>query len=244
MHETEGALVVRAERPADVLAAIAALARLDDWALNALASQTIDDTYFDDDRRSLGALRIALRVRRVDGEVLLTVKSPLRYDSGVATRIEIEAQWSPQTLQRAAAELEAAAELTVGGAAWTPSPEATLGSLGLEPVQRRTTDRARRAVTDGGGRTVAELALDVVSYDLPPGPVRLYEIEVEARADGADVGAILAALAARFDELIPWRHGKLATGFAAERAIREGALAPGESPSATLDALAHALGSV
>jgi inorganic triphosphatase YgiF len=234
--ETEGALVVRAERPSEVLAAIAALPGVGDWALEALPPQTIEDAYFDDERRSLGARRIALRIRRVDGVALLTMKSPLRREGGVATRIEIEEPWSAAALRRAMTELDLAS-----GEPAATDPEAALHELGFRPVQRRSTARERRAVIDAGGRAIAELALDTVSYDLPAGAVRLCEIEVESRAGNADVGPILDALAARFGALVPWPQGKLATGLAAERALRDGSLTPGTLTPASLDALERAL---
>ena len=236
--ETEGALVVRADRPSDALAAIATLPAIGRWGLEPLPPQGIEDVYFDRDDRSLGRQRIALRIRRVDGVVLLTMKSPLRHEGGVATRIEIEEPWSPSALRRVELELHEPGGPTENEAT---TPEEALGELGLRPVQHRATDRVRRAVLDAGGRAIAELALDTVSYDLPAGPLRLYEIEVEARTPDADVGPVLDALAARFDTLARWRHGKLATGFAAERAMRDGALAPGALTSAALDVLEQAL---
>jgi inorganic triphosphatase YgiF len=236
VHETEGALVVRAERPAEVLAQIATLSSIGRWALEPRPPQAIEDVYFDDERRSLGRRRIALRIRRVDAVVLLTMKSPLGREGGVTTRTEVEAPWSADALRRVVAELD------LGSAgAWAPSPEPALRELGLAPVQRRTTARERRAVV-GDGREIAELALDTVTYDLAPGTLLLCEVEVEAKAPDADVGPILDALAARFETLAPWRHGKLATGFAAERAMQAGSLAPGTLTPPALDALERALG--
>jgi hypothetical protein len=60
---------VRAERPAEVLAQIAALPSVGDWALEPLPPQAIEDVYFDDASGSLGRRRIALRIRRVDAVV-------------------------------------------------------------------------------------------------------------------------------------------------------------------------------
>jgi inorganic triphosphatase YgiF len=240
--ETEGALVVCADRPAEVLAAIAALPAIGAWGLEPLAPQAIDDVYYDDGDHSLGRRRVALRIRRVDGEPVLTLKAPLWRDGGVATRLEIEEPWSAGALSRIAAPLGELTRVRTPVPAAAASPEAALRALGLRPVQRRTTGRERRAVlARGGGTIIAELALDSVSYDLPPGPLQLYEIEVEARTDDADVGPILDALAARFDALVPWRHGTLATGFAAERAMRDGALAPGALTPAALELLEQAL---
>jgi inorganic triphosphatase YgiF len=234
--EQEGALVVRADRPTEVLDEIAALAGIGEWAFEPLPAQTIEDVYFDDDKRSLGSRRVALRVRRMDEAILLTRKSPGHRSGGVTTRVEIEAPWSPQALQRVVSELE-----TIGDAAWAPSPEDAFGAVGLRPVQRRTTNRVRRAVLDDDGRTIAELALDSVSYDLTGGPARLCEAEVEARAEDAAVGPILDALAARFDALAPWPHSKVATGFAADRALRAGAIDGGELTPPALDVLDRAL---
>jgi inorganic triphosphatase YgiF len=234
--EKEGALLVRAERPGDVLSEIAALTKVGDWTLEPLEPQAIDDVYFDDVRRSLGQRRIALRIRRVDGVVLLTMKSPLGREGGVATRIEIEEPWSPEALREVVAQLDRAWR-----APDATAPEAALHELGFAPVQRRRTARDRRAVLDPDGKTLAELALDTVSYDLPTGLVQLCEIEVESRTAEADVRPILAALATRFAALAPWPHGKLATGFAAEHAVREGSLAPGLLTPASLDVLERAL---
>ena len=156
--ETEGVLVVCADRPAEVLVAVAALPAVGEWELEPLPPQGIEDVYYDDADRSLRRRRVALRIRRVDGDPVVTLKAPRGREGGVSTRLEIEEPWSPESLRRIVAPLDELTRLTLPVPAAAAAPEAALRELGLRAVQRRRTDRERRAVLASGGPTIASAA--------------------------------------------------------------------------------------
>jgi inorganic triphosphatase YgiF len=228
-REVETALVVRARDPASALAEIGRLETLGGHTLEPLESQTIDDTYLDTDDRALHARRVALRLRSVDGSILLALKKDLRRASDISERLELEAPWSRGSLSRIVAELVSQRALPLITGPPSPSeqsddPKDVLAELGLVPVQRRKTNRDRRSVIDAAGQAVAELALDAVAYFLDTGRVLICEVELEGRAPDADVALLVSAVVRRFPALTIWPHSKLATGFAVERAVAAGRL--------------------
>jgi hypothetical protein len=214
-REVEVAFVA-ADRPEETFAALRAERALGHFALEERPTQTIVDTYLDTPDGELAERGVSMRRRLVDGEELVTVKAR---DDGDG-RLEIEEPWSDAVLR----SLE---------------PHVQHGELDrLEPIQERATRREVRAVVGPGGE-VAELALDRVAYRVPVEAV-LYEVELEAAADGFDVEP-LALLLERHPGLARWPHSKLRTGQAlAEAPI---ALGPGGTVTpATLRELERRLG--
>src|SRR5581483_1836210 len=195
-REREIALVVRSERPADVLERIAADRALGPYRLDPLPEQAIEDVYLDTRDEALHALDLGLRRRRVDGETLLTVKGRTQGGPRGPERVELEQPWSADALTETLAAVGAP----------------PLGESDLRPVQERETLRTRRAVVDDA-RTLAELALDRVRFRSPAQAV-LYELEIEARHPAGDPAALAELLRAEHDELAPWPFSKLATGKA------------------------------
>lgn len=230
-REVEVALIVSARDPDGVMRRIGQLRRLAGHPLEELATQELEDTYHDLPGGELGARRIALRVRRVDGAVLLTVKAERTRGGFPSDRTELEAPWSPEFLESARGLLERSG-IDLPGVAFSDHPTETLTALGLVVVQRRSTRRERRAVHGHGGAALAELALDSVAYDGPGGAIRLFQVEVEARSPEADLPGLAGALVHEFPALRPWPYGKLPTGLAIVDAAgplelgRDGALLP------------------
>lgn len=231
------ALAVRAESPERVLHRIAGLEGIDGMALVPGATQHLRDRYVDTASRELGAHGYALRIREVDDEPRLTLKGESKRLASGTDRLELELPWSSEAAARVLAELRARG-FTVGDeVSEGEAPIDALAHVGLRQIQERATIREVRSVRDGAGGERAELDLDAVTYRFPHGEARLYEVELEARAPGVQLGPIVAALRREAPELTEWRHGKLVTGAALERAHAAGAIQLGPDGAVTADAL-------
>ena len=230
-REIEAALIVYATAPKTVEQCLAHLQTLLEFGLLPRPTETIEDTYFDTTDRSLQVRLIALRIRRIDGIRLLTMKADSHPALSGEDRLEIEYPWSPSVLHSVMSELR---NRGVGvpsspGELGSTDPTAVLASLGLEEVQTRVTMRTPRDVVADGAETqpVAELAIDTVTYRFRDGRVRLLEVEVEAkgRGDASTVERITASLHDAFpSQLLPWPYGKLPTGNAIQELLADGKL--------------------
>jgi inorganic triphosphatase YgiF len=221
-HEIEAALIVYADVPQAIEQRLTDLQTLAEFSLLPRAAQTIEDIYFDTTGRSLQARLIALRVRRLDGTPLLTMKADSRQVAAGEDRLEIETPWSPGALHDVVSDLRSRGVGVLG------SP-AVMASLGLEEVQTRVTRRTPRDVVARGpdSEPIAELAIDAVTYRFREGRVRLLEVEVEAKGEGdaSTVERITASLRDEFPfQLRPWPYGKLPTGKAVQELLADGKL--------------------
>jgi hypothetical protein len=230
-HEIEAALIVYADAPQAIERRLAGLQTLAEFSLLPRSTQTIEDIYFDTTNRSLQARLIALRVRRLDGTTLVTMKADSHRIVAGEDRLEIEAPWSSRALQNVVSELRSRG---VGvpaspGKLGPTDPAAVMASLGLEQVQARITTRTPRDVVARGAQSepLAELAIDAVTYRFGEERVRLLEVEVEAKGggDASTVGRITARLLDEFPaQLRPWPYGKLPTGHAIQDLLAHGQL--------------------
>lgn len=230
-HEIEAALIVCTDGPQAIGQRLAGLQTLAEFSLLPRATQTIEDIYFDTTDRSLQARLIALRVRRLDGTPLLTMKADSHRIAAGEDRLEIEAPWSPSALHDVVSELRSRG---VGvpespGETGSADPVAVMASLGLEEVQTRLTRRMLRDIVARGAQSepLAELAIDAVTYRFREGRVRLLEVEVEAKGQGdaATVERITASLRDEFpSQLRPWPYGKLPTGKAVQELLADSKL--------------------
>ena len=248
-REVEGVLLVCADDQEAAGRKVAGLEGVDRFELRARATQRIRDTYLDTGEGALGAARVAVRVRELDGRPLLTLKADAVRSGLASERLELEAPWSAgaigavlEELRRRGIELPDPPEGAGAG-----EPLADLGGLGLGPTQLRETTRTPRDVLERGRRDagpVAELTVDDVGYRLPAGTARLLEVEVEAKGPGGmeTVNDLLEVLAAAFpDDLVPWPYGKLATGRAVERLLADGRLDGLLDPAGRIRPAAHEL---
>jgi inorganic triphosphatase YgiF len=233
-REVEGVLLVSADDPAAVGRRLAAVDTLAGFDLLPREPEQLHDVYLDTDDGDLTGLRVAFRLREVDGRPLLTLKADARRAGTASERLELEAPWSDQALRAALDELRRRGarlpDRPAGPGADQGEPLAVLAGLGLHPTQVRETTRTPRNVVERGRRDagpVAELALDAVAYRLPGATVRLLEVEVEAKGPGGldTVQELLGAMANSFPaDLRPWPWGKLATGRAAQLLLGQGRL--------------------
>jgi len=230
-HEIEAALIVYADAPQAIEQCLADLQTLAEFSLLPRATETIEDIYFDTTDCSLQARLIALRVRRLDGTTLVTMKAdPHRVAAG-EDRLEIESPWSLSALHNVVSELRSRGVGVPGspGELGSADPAAVMASLGLEEMQTRVTRRTPRDVVARGAETdpLAELAIDAVTYRFRDGRVRLLEVEVEAKGggDASTVERITASLHDAFpSQLRPWPYGKLPTGKAIQELLAGGHL--------------------
>lgn len=228
-HEIEAALIVYADAPQAIGLRLAGLQTLAEFSLLPRVTQAIEDTYFDTADRSLQARLIALRVRRLDGTTLVTMKADSHQVAAGEDRLEIEAPWSPSALHDVVGELRSRGVGLLGspGEIGSAHPAAVMASLGLEQVQTRVTTRTPRDVAVRGAQSepLAELAIDAVTYCFGEERVRFLEVEVEAKGggDASAVERITARLRDAFpSQLRPWPYGKLPTGQAIQKLLADG----------------------
>jgi len=240
-HEFEIALIVRSETPRQVVGHVAALTSIAGYRLDAQTPQPIRDLYFDTPTRGLAAQRVAVRLRTVGASCFVAVKGPSRRNEwGAADRLEFEEPWSADALDRAVETLRRAGVTLPGAANPTAAAIDVLRGLGLDVVQDRETERQPRSVRGldhPGGPALAELAVDAVAYHVEAKTVRMYEVEIEAKAAGGApaVRAIMDRLVAQFAPALQlWPHSKLATGEIVEDLLRAGALDDLLGPDNTL----------
>ncbi len=229
--EFEAAVIVRSHTPRRVLGHVAALTSFAGYHLQPETPQPIHDTYFDTPGRVLAATRVAMRLRTIGALRLLTLKGPSRRTEwGAAERLELEEPWSAASLDKVVDALRHAGVTLSRDPDADGSPVDVIRALGLDVVQDRETQRQPRSVRrldDPGGTALAELAVDAVIYHVEPKIVRMYEVEIEAKAAGgaSAVRVIMERLVAEFaPALQPWPYGKLVTGDTIERLLREGTL--------------------
>lgn len=218
-HETEAALVIRSNNAERIANEIAALDTLGANRLESPETQRIHDIYFDTREQALQKQKLALRIRALNGETLITLKGPSRRQAGGAQeRLEIEAPWSRQALARVVRELRDR-KIAVAMPRQSFAQDdaiATLTRLGFRIVQdRMTRRRARQVVARAAPQaTLAELAVDAVTFRFGKQRVRLHEIEIEAKTPRARLGDLARRLETMFKPALrPW-HSKLATGKA------------------------------
>jgi len=231
-REVESALIAVSDDAPKVLAQVEALREIDDYVLGRRAPENIVDEYLDTRDVRLGAHRIALRIRSLDGAPRLTLKGPTESRKGpTSSRLEIERSWSTSAASlalRALADLDVPLGRRTASRAWK-TPEDFAKALGLSRVQRRETNRTPRDVRrrTGTGRPLAELSIDRVTYAVGRRKVRVAEIEVEAKRPDGIVAAdrVTEWLGAHVKALRPWSHSKLATGLALDALEGEGRMA-------------------
>jgi len=227
-REVEAKLAIVSERPRDVVEDVAALTSLGRFRLVHRGTLPLRDSYLDTADGAIREAGASVRVRTVDGERWITLKGPADTDPETATveREEIEFPWSAEALERVIGALAGlGVRLARTGDAPGGEPLEALGALELRVVQDRATERrVRDVVADGADGPAAEMVVDSVRYDFGGRAAWHHEVEVEAKGAGGRkvVQEAAEALLARFPGVLrPWTRGKLGTGRAVERLLRE-----------------------
>lgn len=180
----------------------------------------IHDTYYDTQRRSLATKSIGLRLRRIEGRVLLSMKSdPRPAGRGGVLRNEFESPWSHRSVTDIVKKLRQNGLRTMEPQFSKSQPSKVLARLGLGIIQERYTTRDARQILRSSrirNRPLAEIDIDRVTFPGTP-KLRIFEVEIEAKAAGSmrivqQIGAELESNYSGF--LRVWPHGKLVTGLA------------------------------
>ncbi|MBA2448541.1 MAG: CYTH domain-containing protein [Chloroflexi bacterium] len=224
-EEVELKLVVRGENPADTLAAISRLVQLGDARLGPPRRLSMHDLYWDTPERVLGASHVSLRLRTVDGAMLLTTKGATQVNGGLFRRRELELPADRAGWKRIRGALRVEGIKLRNQTADSPRPVDWLSAAGLVVTQDRVTGRTLR-VAYQGERAIAEIACDVTRFNFGGRTADYHEVEVEQLSADAPVRSLGRALVARFPgQLEPARIGKYARGLQLERELaeREGA---------------------
>jgi CYTH domain len=222
--ESEVTLVIT-NKGEDIAKDIAGLTSIIEYDLQPQPIQRIYDTYYDTHQGFLRRRKIGLRIRRIHGLPLVTIKSnPQSLDGKGVQRIEFEAPWSQESLamiQRTLRHRQSKGQPHYS----RHSPSGTLASMGLGVVQERMTRRLVRDIFRHDrpyGTPVAELDIDSVTYLGDP-EIRIFEVEIEAKVRGSvkRIQEIAEVIQSNYSGLLrEWPHGKLATGMAIRRLLK------------------------
>jgi inorganic triphosphatase YgiF len=228
--EIETTLVVLGDEPQNFMEELSAHKAIGPYHLTSRGIKVFTDTYFDTVERSLSGKGIALRTRDTEGSVIFCIKQGEHIlGTGTAIREELELPWSRQCLDHAAHIIQDPLISLIKVPSPMDSPTQCLACLGLFPIQSRTTKRLVLDVSYAlREETMAELALDEVSYSISGCSILHYEIEVEAKGPSGETHLV------RFTDLIRqtyparlmrWDHNKFITGIAMEELIKDGRIA-------------------
>jgi hypothetical protein len=157
---------------------------------------------------------------------LIAVKGPgTLMDWGGVERTELELPWSQEAFKDA---LNMVSRLSSSHVSYGPhcdlsDPLSVLASVGLSPIQRRTTARRPREIrVDPTTPILAELVIDIVQYEFAA--MTIFHDEIEIEAESYDATKVIervasALLEAYGNALLPWKHGKLAFGLVVEELL-------------------------
>ncbi len=189
----------------------------------------IEDTYYDTHDRTLQKKMISLRVRNINGTLLVAMKSkPQRLAKNWVRRSELELPWSYHSVAKIAKASKLHIPTNTNGVS-TLAPTKLLSKMELVMIQERRTEREARSIIHRGTSRkspIGELDIDDVIF---PGDtkVRIFEVEIEAKTSQAmnqvrEIGEALGSMYPSF--LKTWPHGKLATGMAIRKLLEMGVL--------------------
>jgi inorganic triphosphatase YgiF len=228
--ESEIALIIK-DNSDHIRTDLAGTRHVLEYDLKPKPSQVIQDRYYDTKGNFLRQKRITLRIRRIDGTLLLSTKSDIRRTAGnIIQRREIERPWSHNSIRMLARNLNLKSPTMSVSKFQTVPVSKTLATMGLEVIQERRTQREPRDIVNRSKAPVsilAELAIDYVTYVFGDIRVGLSEIEVEAKAPRSlsKVRNIADALVSKYrPSLQQWFHGKFLTGLAIQRLLKTRAL--------------------
>jgi inorganic triphosphatase YgiF len=228
--EIETTLVILGDEPQNLMKELSTHKAIGPYHLTSRGMKVFTDTYFDTVERSLSGSGIALRTRDTEGSVIFCIKQGEHIlGTGTAVREELELPWSRQCLDHAAHIIQDPMISPIKVPSDTDSPTQCLAFLGLFPIQSRKTKRLVFDISYAlRGETIAELALDEVSYSISGCSIYHYEIEVEAK-EPSSAGHIVRftdLMKSAYPEvLMRWDHNKLITGIAMEELMKDGRIA-------------------
>jgi hypothetical protein len=229
-EEVEIKLAAVGPRPRSTFAKLRRLRELGPFRLAPIEKRLIEDRYYDVERRELSARGLALRLRRIAGRDLVTLKFPGRWiEDGLTKRGEMELPWSEASWNTVRDRI-AARGVLLGRVPpkLFEDASAAFESLGLTIIQRRDTLRESFSIQDSTQMTDDEprnvLCLDETAHYRDGLTARRFEVEVETQPVSEELAREFARLLRDMfpEELIPWPYGKLATGMALDALLALG----------------------
>jgi len=225
--EIELKFLIIDSNPASILRKIADLKQLDRYTLIAGSDLQLTDLYFDTSDSLFQKNKIALRFRKQNRERFITIKGNKKIqDYGAVHRLEVNKPWSENSFN----EIIEVLSKTIP--AFNPrqlnfladKPINTMQSLGLHPIQERSTVRQIRFFLDQlTNSAVAEGAIDETVYKIDRNRIIHYELEIELKKMGTEqiLQNIKSVLLSTFpDSLELWIISKLELGIILEKIIK------------------------
>jgi inorganic triphosphatase YgiF len=228
--ESEIALIIK-DNSDHIRKELAGIRRIMSYDLTPKPSQFIYDTYYDTGEKLLRGRKTTLRIRKIDGALLVSTKSDIRRIArNIIRRREIERPWSYDSIRLVATTLKLKTP-TVSVSQFQSVPVSnTLATMGLEVIQERRTQREARNIVASRRTpvsTLAEFAIDHVTYTFGKITVELSEIEIEAKAPRSlsPVREVADTLVSKYGPYVQqWFHGKFVTGLAIQSLVKTKAL--------------------
>jgi inorganic triphosphatase YgiF len=224
--ESEIALIIK-DNADSTRKELAGVRHILNYDLKPKPPRIVHDTYYDTPENSLRQRKISLRTRRVRDNLLISTKSDIRRISGnIIRRRETELIWSYDSVRLLARTLKLKNPATSVARFQSVPASTTLTTMGLNVIQERRTLREARDVTRKGkssASTLAEVAIDRVTYTFPDIKVRLSEVEVEAKSPRSltTVQEIANMLISKYQPILQqWFHGKFVTGLAIGKLLK------------------------
>jgi hypothetical protein len=241
--EIEAKFVVIGPDPQSIFRRIAEAGSIVGYAIEPKGSDTIEDVYFDTEDYLLRLRKWALRLRTTGGQTLITLKGPGEsIGDGIISRFEFEKPWSEESFLFICEILRVRGIIEVANiGSGFDAPKKILSASGFGIVHERVTTRrsldiiaaevaqsqeAPHAPTIPAGK-IAELDFDETRFSLGDIEALHYEIEIEAMSEAgiSSLKAVSQWLIREYpDELIPWKHSKLATAKAIGELFSRGLL--------------------
>ena len=224
-EEKEITLVAYNESAETISNQISRLNNISKYLLAEAKVQDIVDVSFDTSDKNLFQNHMSLRIRKINGRCLFTLKSNPVFDmSGTVKRDELELEWKPDSFDDLVDALIASGIKFPCNYAFDFDWYKSMNSLGMNVLQERHTKRLAKEIYCEQ-ILVAELAIDEVKYRYEQGDVFHREIEIESKSIFGDsaISIISKHLVQKYpNALWTWMPSKLELGIALQDLIMSG----------------------
>ena len=171
------------DNPGQIAEQISGLDHINQYELANPQSIEIHDIYLDTADEIFRQNRLALRLRKENGQYFITVKGKTKVrEWGGIERLEMENSWSAEAFQKMLSDLKAYGVHLQVNPEWLKddNPLESLQNWGLQIIQDRHTVRLTHQVKFQN-ENIAELAIDKVTYGENNRNLVHHEIEIEAK---------------------------------------------------------------
>ena len=224
-EEKEITLVAYNESAETISNQISRLNNISKYLLAEAKVQDIVDVSFDTSDKNLFQKHMSLRIRKINGRCLFTLKSNPVFDmSGTVKRDELELEWKPDSFDDLVDALIASGIKFPCNYAFDFDWYKSMNSLGMNVLQERHTKRLAKEIFCEQ-ILIAELAIDEVKYRYEQGDVFHREIEIESKSIFGDsaISIISKHLVQKYpNALWTWMPSKLELGIALQDLIMSG----------------------